>query len=269
MDSLNLSICVVLYESIDITKRFHMELMASLANYADVEVLYYDNSSGDELAKWFTDRVCERVHYRRDPRNLGFSFANNQLILSARHDRLLLLNPDVFGFTSEFWAEVATLDTTRAARFARLLNEDGSFQDCVGEPAGFRRALCRRRRYETITAPTEIGMGIMAFMLTDKAVFAEVGLLDCDYALYAEDMDWCYRARRHSIALVYDPMLVLTHIGGASARNRWAARQTLRRKYLAERQFIDKHYRSIHWLGMRSLNALKRLLRGSYWLSHE
>lgn len=57
-------------------------------------------------------------------------------------------------------------------------------------------------------------MGIMAFMLTSKKVLAHVGLLDCDYPLYAEDMDWCYRAKRLGYSIIYNPSLVLTHTGG-------------------------------------------------------
>ncbi|WP_119354255.1 glycosyltransferase family 2 protein [Azohydromonas sediminis] len=261
MAQLDLSICVVLYESAEITRRFHAELTASLAGCSGYEILYYDNSTTDCHVEWGRSIETGHIRYRHDPRNLGFSYANNQLILRAQFERILLLNPDVFGFTHALWALVAQRHLTNEAIFARLLNADGSFQDCVGEPSSLGRALSGRVDYAQLTTPTEVGMGIMAFMLTDKETFARVGLLDCDYPLYAEDMDWCFRATRAGVRIVYDPTLVLTHIGGASAAQRWERSKVVRRKYHAERIFIDKHFRGAEWLTMRVLNRLKILLK--------
>ena len=257
MQSLNLSICVVLYESIEVTQRFHQQLMASLQGFDDYEVLYYDNSPGDALSQWFSNQLQPGVHYEHDPRNLGFSFGNNQLILRARYSRILLLNPDVFGLNAALWSLVTSKPTDNQARFARLLNADGSFQDCVGEVSSLSRVFKKRPDYAAIGQPTEVGMGIMAFMLTEKPVFAKVGLLDCSYPLYAEDMDWCFRASQAGVHVVYDPTIELTHLGGASAQERWARAAGLRRKYAAERIFIDKHMHGLNWAAMRMLNALK------------
>ena len=262
MSALRLSICIVLYESVETTKRFHLQLCESLGESSQVELLYFDNSASDALQVWFTERLSDSIRYTRDSRNLGFSYGNNRFILNARYERILLLNPDVFGLTTTFWDRIAAIDTGGTARFARLLNEDGSFQDCVGEPASLARVLKPRRDYEAIWQPTEVGMGIMAFMLTDKPVFASVGLLDCSYPLYAEDMDWCFRARHNGVRVLYDPHLVLIHLGGASAKDRWKRAESNRKKYLAEVIFIDKHYHGWTWTCMRALNAVKLRVRG-------
>lgn len=256
-----LSICVVLYESVEVTKQFHEALVTSLAGMDGHEVLYYDNSRTSELEAWFAGRTHAAVRYQRDARNLGFSYGNNRLILQARHERILLLNPDVFGLTQAIWARLAALETAGTARFARLLNADGSFQDCVGEPATLGRPFRKRPDYAGLTQPTEVGMGIFAFVLIDKSTVARVGLLDCDYPLYAEDMDWCYRARKAGVRVLYDPQLELTHIGGASSRDRWKRVEAQRKKYLGERIFIDKHFHGLTWAAMRTLNQLKLLLR--------
>jgi GT2 family glycosyltransferase len=261
MQALGLSICVVLYESVETTRRFHAALLASLAQCSEFELLYYDNSPGTALADDFKSDNTSALHYWHDPRNLGFAYANNQLILRSRHDRVLLLNPDVFGFDSAFWTRLAAMPVEGDARFVRLLNADGSFQDCVGEPARLSRVWQRRPAYAAMTTPTVVGTGIMAFMLTDKSVFARVGLLDASYPLYAEDMDWCHRANLAGFKIVFDPRFVLTHLGGASAADRWSRAASLKRKYLAERVFIDKHFRGLHWAAMRALNRLKILLR--------
>jgi len=261
MQALNLSICVVLYESVETTRRFHQALLASLAQCSDFELLYYDNSPGAVLANEFEADARPAQRYWHDPRNLGFSYANNALILQSRYDRVLLLNPDVFGFNGSFWTRLAASHTGGDIRFVRLLNSDGSFQDCVGEPARLSRAWQRRPDYAAMTQPTVVGMGIMAFMLTDKSVFARVGLLDAGYPLYAEDMDWCHRASVAGCKIIFDPRFILTHLGGTSAADRWSHAASIKRKYLAERIFIDRHYRGPYRLAMQAMNRLKILLR--------
>lgn len=255
MAALGLSICTVLYRSEDLSRRFHRELVDSLAGHEDVEILYHDNSPTDVL-RAALDTVPGVVSYRSDPRNLGFSHANNELIRRARCERILLLNPDVFGFAPDFWPRL--LERPKgAAIFARLLNADGSFQDCVGDAAGWRRALRPARDYSRVRSVTPVGMGIMAFMLCDRATFQRVGLLDEDYPLYGEDMDWCWRARRCGVPVLYDPGLELTHIGGASAADRWSRVASMEKKYAAERIFIAKHFRGWHRASMLLLNRAK------------
>ena len=256
---LNLSICVVLYRSEEGTKIFHQDLMDSLREQTGFEVNYYDNSPTDALRiPLEAHSYFDKVNYVHDNRNLGFSYANNKLILAARYKKILLLNPDVYGFSKKAWSLIEAQEVSQNVVFAKLKNSDGSFQDCIGEIVSIRRAFSPRINYGAIKSPTKIGMGIMAFMLTEKDVYARVGLLDCRYSLYAEDMDWCYRASRLGYSLIYEPKIELTHTGGASAKDRWSKKTTLRRKYLAEQLFVDIHFRGMNWAVMRFLNAIKR-----------
>ena len=254
MTSLSLSICVVLYRAQEISERFVTELRRSLSSFSDVELLFYDNSPTDELRV-----LAEDDDYTHDPSNPGFSYANNQLILRARHKAILLLNPDIFGLTPSFWEQLRPELAKERVLFIKLLNADGTHQDCVGEPVGLNRALRRQPDYASMAEPVAVGAGIMAFMLTTRAVFARVGLLDCDYPLYGEDMDWSYRANQHGVPVIYDPRFRLTHLGGASAEDRWSRAQSLARKYRADDIFIDKHARGARWLVLRLLNQAKLL----------
>jgi len=255
---LNLSICVVTYRCETYIERFHRELVASLAPHQQWELLYFDNSP-DTATTDALQRTClGHARLWHDTSNPGFSHGNNVLIGQASHQRILLLNPDVFGFDPTFWPRLIAASPTSEVTFARLLNEDGSFQDCIGREASLARAILPRRDHAAIAVDTEVEMGIMAFMLASRAVFDRVGLLDEDYPLYAEDMDWCHRARKRGVRLMYRPSLVLTHAGGGSARSRWDDREIRRRKYAAERLFIDKHLAGPHRWIMRGLNQFKR-----------
>lgn len=258
--SLRISICVVLYRAEEETTLFHQKLIDSLREFSDFEINYYDNSPTDILRHSLCKRQLDcKVSYIHDKRNLGFSYGNNRLILDSNYEKILLLNPDVYGFCTDVWSFISNYPIGDNVIFAKLLNSDGSFQDCIGEIVSIRRALLIHRDYSTVESRINIGMGIMAFMLTEKKVYANVGLLDTDYSLYAEDMDWCYRASKKGYSIIYEPQIVLTHSGGSSAKSLWSIGDILRKKYEAERLFINKHTQGFNWITLRALNVIKIL----------
>lgn len=259
---IDLSICVVTYNCEQFIERFHCELIASLARHTGWELLYFDNSPNQKTAEILRGYAGTHEVFG-DARNLGFSYGNNRLLERAKNKYILLLNPDVFDFTYGFWEELLSRMDAESVRFIKLLNTDGTFQDCVGEVSSFKRALGRKVDYAKVESPIKVGMGIMAFMLASRAIFDRVGFLDESYPLYAEDMDWCYRATQAGVTIVYDPTLALTHVGGASATTRWGARASRRKKYEAERIFIKTHCVGMHRLAMLGLNSLK-LLRNDF-----
>ncbi len=257
--NLSLSICVVTYNSEAYIERFHRELCASLMPHEGWELLYFDNSPAGASAQLLRTNTLNSPRVLEDRNNRGFSYANNRLVELSRHANVLLLNPDVFGFTPEFWPALMQRAVANTARFIKLLNADGSFQDCVGRISSLGRAFSASADYAAVAEPQAVEMGIMAFMLTSRAVLDRVGPLDEAYPLYCEDMDWCYRAGQLGIALIYDPGLTLTHVGSASSDTLWNRKTSRLRKYAAERIFIKKHYRGVHALAMLLLNQLKQL----------
>lgn len=263
MDDLSLSICVVTFESETVVERFMNELLASLAGHRNYEVLVYDNSISDNIIDLFEKNGWSdhtSVTFTSDKSNQGFSYANNQLILRAKYEKVLLLNPDVFSLTHDVWHNVLTKYQPGTTMFVRLLNPDESFQDCIGEPPSLKR-IFSNKDFSAISERCEIENGIMAFMLTDKNIFAKVGLLDCSYPLYCEDIDWCYRTRLFGFQIIYEPSIELIHLGGASAATKWKQNQILRKKYAAERIFINKYFSGLNKLLMLTLNCIKVLLK--------
>ena len=67
-------------------------------------------------------------------------------------------------------------------------------------------------------------------LLARRAVWEKVGLLDERYFIYAEDADWCLRARRAGFALLFVPTARLWHKVSASsgAASPWKIYQRLR-----------------------------------------
>jgi GT2 family glycosyltransferase len=50
-----------------------------------------------------------------------------------------------------------------------------------------------------------------------KKVIGEVGYFDKDYHAYVEEVDYCYRIKKHGWKIHYNPTWSITHYGGASS----------------------------------------------------
>ncbi len=257
--NLDLSILVVTYRNADMVAAFHESLLDSLSGHENYELLYRDHTPDSSVIDVLERAAARPQHSSRDADNPGFSAGVNHLLRVARHRHILLLNPDVSGFTFELWPSLLTKYPVGQVMFIRLLDASGRVQDCVGRELSLRRAITPRLDHDSITEPTEVDNGIMAFMLTDRPTFNRVGPLDEDYPLYGEDMDWCFRARAKGIALIYDPRLMLTHAGGASADTTMTPRQQKLAKYRSERIFIHKHFVGLRRWTLLLLNRVKLL----------
>lgn len=260
--NLDLSILVVTYRNANMVAAFHESLLDSLSGHEQYELLYRDHTPDSSVMDALKQASARPQHYSRDAANPGFSAGVNHLLPAARHRHILLLNPDVSGFTAEFWPSLLEKYSAGQVMFIRLCDAAGRAQDCVGRALSLRRAITPRLDHEAITRPVEVDNGIMAFMLTDRSTFNRVGPLDEDYPLYGEDMDWCFRARAKGVPLIYDPQLILTHAGGASADTAMTPRQQTLAKYRSERIFIRKHFTGPHRWALLLLNRVKLLRVG-------
>lgn len=75
-------------------------------------------------------------------------------------------------------------------------------------------------------AKTEFVTGCL--MVFDQNVIDKIGFLDEDYFLYYEDSDYCERAKKNNIPLIYDPSIILWH---KNAQSTDGSGSLLHRKY--------------------------------------
>ncbi len=85
-------------------------------------------------------------------------------------------------------------------------------------------------------------------MLMRCTALTDVGLLDTAYAMYAEDADWCFRARERGYRLRFAPAARLWHHVSASAGARSAYK--MRRRLASQVRFLKRHARWYHWLAI-------------------
>ena len=90
-----------------------------------------------------------------------------------------------------------------------------------------------------------------AFMLVRLAAIDDAGILDEDYFMYGEDLDWAWRIKSHGWRVVYFADATALHRKGSSSRRQ--SQRMLREFYRAMWIFHDKHTAKrtpllLHWL---------------------
>ncbi len=87
----------------------------------------------------------------------------------------------------------------------------------------------------------EVDSVMGAFLLIRREVIEKIGLLDEDFFMYGEDLDFCFRAKAKGFKVMYVPITTVVHYKGSSAKK--APGRALYEFHRAMQIFYDKHYR--------------------------
>ncbi|MFN8483946.1 MAG: glycosyltransferase family 2 protein [Anaerolineae bacterium] len=184
----------------------------------------------------------------------------------------LLLNPDTLLPPTALRDMLAFMDGHLDAGAAgpRLVLADGSLDLACrrGEPTpavSFYRFSRLSRlfphsprfaRYNMTYLPedqlAEVDSVVGAFMMVRGAAIEQVGLLDEQFFMYGEDLDWALRLRRAGWQVWYNPAVTVRHYKRQSSRQSARAAREFKR---AEILFYRKHYEPttppwLHWVVM-------------------
>jgi hypothetical protein len=91
------------------------------------------------------------------------------------------------------------------------------------------------------TEPFPIDHPLGACMLVRGCTIAQVGLLDENYFMYSEEIEWCWRIRQAGWAIWQQPHAQVVHVGGAATQQ--FRRQMLIELYRSRIRFFQQHYR--------------------------
>lgn len=239
-DAQSVGVAIVSYNTVDLLRACLASLAASTVAVAVVVV---DNGSRDgSVAMVQAEFPVVRLI---DPgENLGFARGTNRGIQQLLSEApaipfVYMLNPDTVVHPGSLEALVAFLQAHPRVGVVspRLVNPDGSVQRGVfrfptplmtlfdilppGEvtPGRFYDSWWHGRYPQEAAgaAPFPVDHPLGAAMLTRTAVLATVGLLDEEYFMYVEEVDWCLRVRSAGWAIWQQPAAVVTHVGGASS----------------------------------------------------
>ena len=247
----------------------------------DFAVCVVDNASSDGSADMVEQDFPEAISIR-NPDNNGFSAGNNLGLRrsgfpqagQARH--AMLLNPDTVVPEGALAGMVAFADTHPDVGVVgpRLLLEDGTLDKACrrGFPtpevsfyrlSGLSRLFPKSARinrynmeYLDEHAQADVDSVVGACMLVRGAAIAQAGLLDEQFFMYGEDIDWCMRIKQAGWRVVYHPGVVVHHIKRAASRGSAKARYEFQR---AMWLFYRKHYRA------RTPKLVDMLVRLGLW----
>lgn len=198
------------------------------------EVFVVDNNSLDGSVEMIKDEFPQ-VELIINTKNLGFATANNQALRQAAGRYILLLNPDTEIIDNALSRLVALMEQNREWGIVgcHILNPDLSTQESVRRfPDWLTQALIllklQHQRffkkyffsylakdfdYQQLAAVDQV-MGAV-FMLR-RSVLTEIGLLDEKYFYWFEEVDYCRRAAKAGLQVVYTPEPAIIHHGAGS-----------------------------------------------------
>lgn len=256
---MDVSIIFVNYKTPDLTIQAVRAAIAS-AEGLSYEIFVVDNGSGDDSVPRIRE-ACPAAKMIESAENLGFSGGNNLALREASGRYLLLLNTDIVVHDDAIPKSTAYMDAHTGAGIlgAQVLLPDGRLDHAChrGFPtplsslyyfSGMARRHPADPKYtgytlshlpRDTTHPVDTVMG--AYMMIRRETMEGIGLLDEDYFMYSEDVDYCYRAKEAGWDVIYFSEATATHYKYGSRRKRRI--KTLRDFYHSMWLFYQKHYK--------------------------
>ncbi len=202
----------------------------------ECEMIVVDNNSHDGSREHLA-REFPAVRVLHNPVNLGFAASNNRGIQIARGHYVLLLNPDTVIQPGALRTTVGFMDMHPGVGIAgcTLFLADGSTQQSVRSFPSVWNVLCETfflttliprsrlfgRYYLTdfdFATSSQVDWLCGAYFLIRRAVIEKIGLLDEQFYMYTEEMDYCRRARDEGWTTWYVADAAVVHYwGGVSA----------------------------------------------------
>ncbi len=222
------------------------------------EIIITDNNSSDGSVEYLKMRF-PHVQFIENKTNAGFAKANNQGILKAKGEYVMLLNPDTILGESTLTDCINFMDThpEAGATGVSQLKSNGAFalESRRGIPTPFTSfckmtGLCQLfpnsrvfgRYYMQYLDPTvsnEIEVMSGACMFIRHSALKESGLLDEDFFMYGEDIDLSYRLLQTGKKNYYIPTNILHYKGESTEKSSYRYIYVF---YEAMLIFFRKHY---------------------------
>ncbi len=232
-----------------------------------LEVWVVDNASRDASVDVVRTRFPQ-VRLLVSVRNGGFAYGNNLALREIVQqtdapDYVLLLNNDTVVPPGALDGLVDYLEAHADVGVVgpKLVLADGSLdlacrrsfptpEVAFYRMTGLAQLFPRSRRFGRYNLSyldpdieTEVDSVVGACMLLRTGIIREVGLLDEQFFMYGEDLDWAYRIKQYGWRVVYYPGVQVLHYKRAASTRR--AIPSIRAFYEAMRIFHRKHYAAI------------------------
>ena len=238
-----LLVVIVNYRTPGLTIDCLRSVESEVQSLPGTRVVVTDNASGDNSVEKIKAAIESEgwgdwVSFQPLERNGGFAYGNNAAIRPALLSPnpptyILLLNPDTIVRPNALKALVDFMDSRPDVGIAgsRLEDPDGTpqrsafrFHSILSElEFGLRIGIVSKLLSNWIVAPpvsdetyqTDWVAG--ASMIVRREVFESAGLMDEEYFMYYEEMDFCLQAKRAGWSCWYVPESHIVHLVGQAS----------------------------------------------------
>ena len=259
---IDLSISIVNYNNIGCLRKC-LDSIYSPDSKASFEVTVVDNGSSDDSVQVVRE-AFPQVNIIANSENRGFVKANNQGIRISRGRYLLSLNNDTVIDNGTLDGLVAFMDEHPEAGACgpKVLNQDGTLQhQCKRSFPTISSSLFYFLRLHRLFPRNRLfGRYLMTHwdgdeaaevdsvsgccMIVRREVIDNVGILDENFIMYGDDLDWCYRIKQAGWKVYYVPDVQIVHLGGQSSRR--LPGKCVLLFFRAMAVFYRKHYAQRH-----------------------
>ena len=208
-----------------------LELLDNIVklDYSNYKIIVIDNASSDgsnlELKK------ITNIDLIENNKNLGFVGGNNigiKFALKQKADYILLLNNDTI-VESDFLAKLVNAmesDSGIGLTGSKIMNYNDR-QKIWSAGGGIKKWSKKTFQYGegkiddgSYDEPKEVDFLSGCCLLIRREVIEKIGLLDDDYFMYYEDVDYCLKAKRAGFKVFYVPQSVIWHkVANSSSRS--------------------------------------------------
>jgi GT2 family glycosyltransferase len=230
---ISLSIIIVNYNSGELV----VDCLTSLWRHnagLSFEVIVVDNHSGDN-SREIVHKSFSQVLWIQMDYNAGFARANNAGMKAAKGEVVLLLNPDTISLDNsisrcyhelikkEFVAAgVQVLDSNKEPQIPGSYFIKGGLNHLLPIPywGGFLRWIgyssgSKVPHVKKAKAIEEVDWISGAFLMVKKEAIEKAGMMDEDFFLYAEEIEWCSRLKKTGRLCIFGDMQII-HLEGAT-----------------------------------------------------
>jgi hypothetical protein len=235
-----------------------------------IEVFVVDNAS-DDGSKEMIKAKFSRVKIISNIQRKGYFACHNQVIKKSHAKFIILLNEDIIIMPNALdnMVEFMRNNSEIGAIGCKILNPDGSLQHSCFRFTSLWQVFCdyylkwvknpklqaryHTDLYNTVFEPDWVqGSCIML----RKEALQEVGGLDDSFFIFWEDMDICYRLKKHNWKVFYIPNAKIIHFYGQSRNN-----DILLASYKSRYLFFKKHFGKTRLILLICLVTISEFIR--------
>jgi len=211
--------------------KLQSEYLTSISTMSTIRCIHYDTTNSVALGNFEKDTKHNLIYINNNfiiiqtNKNLGFAGGNNvgiEYALKKETDYILLLNNDtkiIDGYFLNRMIEYAKNGLKIGVIGPIVYKNNNEIQNTLlyfpNVISNIRKKIQKMIKIEYTNPKFVDAVSGCCFLVSREAV-EEVGLMDENFFLYAEEIEWCYRIRKAGWRIVYLPIKSVLHYGEGS-----------------------------------------------------